>query len=113
MPKPDWKNDYISGYATMHPWEDFAESFAAYLDMIAIVDIAFHSEPIHSVDPVSASFNEIATQYAQLGLLLNEMSRAVGLLDVVPGVHTSVILNKVEFIHHLLRNAANTNNQFT
>ena len=112
-PKPDWKNDYISGYATMHPWEDFAESFAAYLDMIAIVDIAFHSEPIHSVDPVSASFNEIATQYAQLGLLLNEMSRAVGLLDVVPGVHTSVILNKVEFIHHLLRNAANTNNQFT
>jgi hypothetical protein len=29
---PDgWEASYISEYATMHPWEDFAESFAHYL----------------------------------------------------------------------------------
>lgn len=104
--KPDWQNNYISGYATMHPWEDFAESFAAYLDMVAVVDIAFHCELIHSVDPIAASFNELSTQYAQLGLLLNEMNRTVGLLDVVPEVHTTEILRKIEFVHNLLRNVA-------
>ncbi|KAA3623089.1 MAG: hypothetical protein DWQ08_11990, partial [Proteobacteria bacterium] len=103
---PDWQSDYISAYATMHPWEDFAESFAAYLDMVSVVDVAFHAPSMGSVDPIGANFNEMATEYARLGLLLNEMNRAMGLLDLVPEVHTPAILNKIEFIHGLLRNAA-------
>ena len=30
----DWREHYISEYATMHPWEDWAESFAHYLHMV-------------------------------------------------------------------------------
>ena len=30
-PPVGWKTTYISEYATMHPWEDFAECFAHYL----------------------------------------------------------------------------------
>ncbi|MEQ8313647.1 MAG: putative zinc-binding metallopeptidase [Gammaproteobacteria bacterium] len=104
-PKPDWQKHYISGYATMHPWEDFAESFAAYLDMVSVVDIAFNARDLMAVNPVTASFAEISRQYTQLGLLLNEMNRAVGLLDLVPEVYTQSILNKIEFIHDLLRNS--------
>jgi hypothetical protein len=110
--KPDWENSYISAYATMHPWEDFAESFAAYLDMVSVVDIAFHSKPIHTVDPFTASFKDIADQHAQLGLLLNEMNRAMGLLDLVPVVYTFDILAKIEFIHDLLRDAASSRAEF-
>jgi hypothetical protein len=27
-PPPDWRNSYISSYAAMHPWEDWAETWA-------------------------------------------------------------------------------------
>ncbi len=102
---PGWQSNYISAYATMHPWEDFAESFAAYLDMVSVVDVAFHSSLVDSVDPASADFQALAAEYAQLGLLLNETNRAVGLLDLVPEVHTATILGKIEFVHTLSKNA--------
>lgn len=106
--KENWQNDYISGYASMHPWEDFAESFATYLDMISVVDIAFHANALVAVEPLQASFEEITKQYTRLGLLLNEMNRAKGLLDMVPQVHTTAILRKIEFIHELRRQRAPT-----
>jgi hypothetical protein len=28
---PDWQDKFISSYATMHPWEDWAETWAHYL----------------------------------------------------------------------------------
>lgn len=107
-PKADWQKDFISGYASMHAWEDFAESFAAYLDMVSIVDIALHADALEGVDPVVADFDTIAMQYSKLGLLLNEMNRAMGLLDLVPEVYTGSILKKLEFIHDLLRRASVT-----
>ena len=30
-PPADWPERFVSAYATMHPWEDFAETFAHYL----------------------------------------------------------------------------------
>src|SRR6516162_4069372 len=30
-PPSDWPNSYISSYAAMHPWEDWAETWAHYL----------------------------------------------------------------------------------
>ena len=30
-PPADWSERYVSAYATMHPWEDWAETFAHYL----------------------------------------------------------------------------------
>lgn len=99
--KKNWQKNYISGYATMHPWEDFAESFATYLDMISVIDIAFHADALQGIEPLQASFTDISKNYAKLGLLLNEMNRAKGLLDLVPQVHTAAILKKIEFIHDL------------
>lgn len=104
--KSGWQKDYISAYATMHPWEDFAESFAAYLDMISVVDIAFHAQEMYSVNPLSAEFADIVKQHATLGLLLNEMNRAMGLLDLAPSIYTESILRKIEFIHNLMTSAA-------
>ncbi len=107
--KENWQTHYISGYATMHPWEDFAESFATYLDMISVLDIAFHADALFGVEPVGASFADISKHFAKLGLLLNEMNRAKGLLDLVPQVHTAGILKKIEFIHELRLRGMNNN----
>ncbi|MEO6601962.1 MAG: putative zinc-binding metallopeptidase, partial [Polyangiaceae bacterium] len=32
-PRQDWADEFVSSYATMHPWEDWAETWAHYLHM--------------------------------------------------------------------------------
>ena len=41
-PRSGWNRNFVSAYATMHPWEDFAETFNAYLDMRAVLATAAH-----------------------------------------------------------------------
>ena len=38
-----WRAVYLSFYATAHPWEDYAESFAHVLHMLAMLETA-HAE---------------------------------------------------------------------
>ena len=39
-PLSTWRERFVSAYATMHAWEDFAETFATYLDMASVLDCA-------------------------------------------------------------------------
>lgn len=104
-PQENWQGTFISAYATMHPWEDFAESFATYLDMVSVLDTAFHMGVYESLDPTSAGLSEMVDRYVQLGVVLNEMNRAMGLLDLVPEVFAPPIVAKLNFVHDLLRQA--------
>lgn len=103
--RPNWQGRYISAYATMHPWEDFAETFATYLDMVSVLDTALNMGVMESVDPATADLKEMVDEYIRLGVLLNEMNRAMGLLDLVPEVFGPVVVKKMQFVHDLLRAA--------
>lgn len=39
-PRPDWQENFISSYASVHPWEDFAECFAHYLHIVDTLETA-------------------------------------------------------------------------
>lgn len=39
-PPANWQQSYISAYATMHPWEDWAETWAHYLHIIDTLETA-------------------------------------------------------------------------
>lgn len=105
-PPPNWQHRFVSSYATMHPWEDFAECFATYLDMVSVLDTALHMGFIDNLNVRDADFKIMAEQYARLGVMLNEMNRAMGLLDLVPEILAPAILHKIEFVHGLVRQAA-------
>ncbi len=98
-PKADWLLNYVSAYATMHPWEDFAETFAVYLDMASSLDTAAHGRLIDPVDP--ADLDAMVEAYKKLGIALNEMNRTIGLLDFLPEVFAKPIREKLRFIHRL------------
>ena len=36
---PDWQQNYVSAYATTHPWEDFAETWAHYLHIVDTLEM--------------------------------------------------------------------------
>ncbi len=100
-PRTDWLLNYVSAYATMHPWEDFAETFAVYLDMVSALDTAAHGGLISAVDP--HDLDAMVDAYKKLGIALNEMNRANGLLDYLPEVFAKPIREKLRFVHGLTK----------
>ena len=101
-PKPDWLLTYVSAYATMHPWEDFAETFSVYLDMVSSLDTASCQKLIPNVD--LKDLDAMVDAYKKLGIALNEMNRTMGLLDFLPEVFAKPIREKLRFIHGMTRN---------
>ncbi len=102
-PPPDWRQRFLSAYAAMHPWEDFAETFAAYLDMASVLDTALHMGFADGRDPTTADLDDLAARYRHLGVLLNELNRAVGLIDLAPDVLVPAVVEKLRFVHRLVR----------
>lgn len=103
-PQPNWPQKFVSAYASMHPWEDFAESFATYLDMVAIVTTADHFDQEEQRFE-SYEFDELLKAYLEIGIMANEFNREIGLLDLVPEVFTKPVIEKLRFMHVLTKHA--------
>ncbi len=105
-PPPNWHSNFISAYATMHPWEDFAETFAKYLAMVSVLDTARHNFLKNAVDPTKAQMKKMIQSYQSLGLVLNEMNREMGLIDLMPEILLPPVVEKLRFTHNLIRTAS-------
>ena len=99
-PLPNWQERFVSAYATMHPWEDFAETFATYLDMVSVLDTAHHAgfTPL----PRFGDLTALVLQYKALAIGMNEINRSMGLLDLVPEVLVTPVQEKLRYIHELI-----------
>lgn len=103
-PSPDWQTAFISGYATMHPWEDWAETFSLYLDIADVVETARNSGLLTL--PPQERFEDLVQTYMRLGILLNELNRAMGLIDFLPDVLVPPVIEKLGFVHEVITRAA-------
>jgi hypothetical protein len=102
-PPAQWQDRFISPYASMHPWEDFAETFALYLDMADVLDTACHTDIVAPLDLAKAELDDIVGRFLQLGLAANELNRSMGLIDLVPEVLSAGVRTKLAFVHRLVR----------
>ena len=98
-PAQNWQSSFVSAYATMHPWEDFAETFATYLDIRSVVANANHF--MTSDVPVN-DFDALLKCHCDVGIMANEFNRDMGLLDLVPQVFVDPVGEKLKFIHDLI-----------
>ncbi|MEQ8442336.1 MAG: putative zinc-binding metallopeptidase [Alphaproteobacteria bacterium] len=105
-PPDDWQDSFISAYATMHPWEDWAETFAFYLDIIDVMETASASG-LMLVD-MPDDLDDILEIYVRLGILLNELNRGMGLIDFLPELVVEGVVEKLRFVHKSVTNAART-----
>jgi len=108
-PPEDWNLRFISAYATCHPWEDWAESWAHYMHMIDSVETArslgIHIRPPHrdvtkAADP--DALDAILCDWFALTCALNNLNRGLGQPDAYPFVMTEPVIAKIRFIHGLL-----------
>ncbi len=107
-PKANWQANFVAAYASMHPWEDFAETFGTYADMVSVLMTAEHFD---LVLPKSHSLEDMLTAYRTIGLVSNELNRDMGLKDLVPEVFVPPVTKKLQFIHQLRHQALAGNDQ--
>jgi len=101
-PPNDWQQSYISRYAASHPWEDFAETAAFYLDMRSVIDTVVHQFPTFEIEPLGADFEPLLANYLSFGIAINEVNRSLGLIDVVPEIIGPQVKQKLTYVHGLL-----------
>ncbi|MDT7763022.1 MAG: hypothetical protein QOC63_2442 [Mycobacterium sp.] len=102
---PDWKKEFVSSYATMHPAEDWAETFAHYLHIRDTLDTsaAFGFAPAGAtfdrrvLGP--SGFDTIIEMWLPLAWSLNMVNRSMGRDDLYPFVLAGPVLDKMRFIH--------------
>jgi hypothetical protein len=102
-PPTGWEASYISTYATMHPFEDFAECWAHYLHICDTVETA-SEYGLTSVAPVTAftHFRDVVTGiWVPLTVALNMINRSMGKDDLYPFVIPAPVLDKLDFVASL------------
>ena len=98
---------FISEYASSHPWEDWAETFAHFLHIVSTLDSAAsfplsldHRSRQTLEDPyLEADFEALLASWAQVSLAINELNRSMGLNDAYPFHLTKAIMGKLHFVH--------------
>jgi hypothetical protein len=112
----NWQNNYISAYATAHPWEDWAESWAHFMHIQDTLEVANDFGLVGKsvrLDPENGgrkswlsteqiSFEGIISAWAELTIALNSINRCMGLPDTYPFVLSATIVNKLEFIFDVI-----------
>ena len=122
-PAPDWPQRCVSAYASAHPWEDWAETWANYLHMVDTLDTAMSFgldggdveidiEPYGDDaldapgDPGAGRFLGLVNAWLQITALMNELARSMGQPDFYPFVLSHHAVAKLHFVHRVVVAAA-------
>ncbi len=102
-----WRSSYISHYASAHPWEDFAETFAHYLHLIDTLETAqafplVARQRANGGGLLNLDFDVMYTQWMQLTVGLNELNRSMGGPDAYPFSPPKPAVAKLRWLHHRL-----------
>jgi hypothetical protein len=99
----DWGRNFISQYATMHPWEDFAETFAHYLHICDTVETAasYGLAPVASPTQFSHFRDLVTGVWIPLSIALNQINRSMGKGALYPFVIAAPVLDKLEYVARL------------
>lgn len=113
---PGWQERYVSAYAAMHPWEDWAETWAHYLHMVDTLETAaacgISIEPPRMDEPTlkdvpnpvgeDVSFDRMMESWTTITYVLNNLNRGLGTEDAYPFVLSTPSVNKLRFVHETI-----------
>ena len=117
-PAHDWRDRFVSAYASAHPWEDFAETWAHYLHIVDTLEIAsafgLHIAPsIKAATPLEARLDfdpyrtadiaRLIDAWLPLTFAVNSLNRSMGQPDLYPFVLSQPAIEKLGFVHALVR----------
>ena len=106
-PRSDWQGAYISAYASSHPLEDWAETFAHYLHIIDATDTAaaHHLVPddraarLASEQVVTLDFETILEAWRPINTAVNAIAETLGAPIIYPYQPAGIVIDKLAFVH--------------
>lgn len=114
-PVQNWVNSYVSAYASAHPWEDFAETWAHYLHMVGGLETAYayglNPQPlkmdvprlVQLTDPYHVSdYGQLLSHWIPITAAMNAMNRSIGHSDYYPFALSLNVSEKLKFVHDLI-----------
>jgi hypothetical protein len=110
-PSDAWKGSFVSAYATSHPWEDWAETWAHYLHMVDTLETAnafnVNGHALSNQTGGAPTFDKLMSEWVELTVVLNALSRSLGHGDLYPfeigdGAHA-----KLALIHEIITAKSN------
>jgi hypothetical protein len=116
-PPADWPSHFVTAYASAHPWEDFAETWAHYFHMVDTLETA-HAFGLSVRPKVSkgssfatkidfdshhAEMDRIIEAWLPLTFAVNSINRSMGLPDLYPFVLAPTVIAKLTFVHDRIR----------
>jgi hypothetical protein len=116
-PAPDWPEHFVTAYASAHPWEDFAETWAHYFHMVDTLETAFafglrlrprgaqgaDLAAAIDFDPYAAEMDRIIDAWLPLTFAVNSINRSMGQPDLYPFVPAPQVIWKLSFVHNRIR----------
>ncbi|MGB8170262.1 MAG: putative zinc-binding metallopeptidase [Chthoniobacteraceae bacterium] len=117
-----WAETHITAYATSHPWEDWAETWAQYLhivdgsetalafgwgsDSVPIPFTPFSSAEVLDDPQADATFLTTLNGWAKLAPALNEIAASLGHATLYPFIFSPSAVRKIVFVHRMIERAA-------
>ena len=120
-PAADWQSQFVSAYASVHAWEDWAETWAHYLHITDSLETASacglalrptgrnarQVRPRFSLEEAeNASFDDMLSDWFSMTYVLNSLNRGLGLKDLYPFVLSPPAVEKLRFVHRVCTEAA-------
>ena len=112
-----WQQGFVSAYATAHPWEDWAETWAHYLHIVDTLEIAgafgIGVSPGITDDPALETeirfdphrvrdVQTLIDAWLPLTYAVNCLNRSMGQPDLYPFVIGPRVVEKMGYIHDLI-----------
>jgi hypothetical protein len=114
----DWSERFISAYASSHPWEDFAETWAHYFHMIDTLETAHvaglavnpklkdNAGAVFDFHPRDSDMKQLVEAWPALTFTVNSLNRSMGLQDLYPFVMGPLVVEKLAFVAQRIREIA-------
>lgn len=115
----DWTDDHVSFYASSHPWEDWAETWAHYMHIVDALDTANQfglivNQPnddskirFNRFDPYQfTDIDTIINHWLPMTYALNSVNRSMGIDDFYPFVLSPTVINKLAFVHKAISSSS-------
>lgn len=110
---PNWQQSFVSAYAAMHPWEDWAETWAHYLHIVDTLETSsacgMKIDPPRADEPSLTSvpnpvedivaFRRMMDSWTSITYVLNNLNRGLGNDDAYPFVLSEPAVKKLRFVH--------------
>jgi hypothetical protein len=123
MTPADWQNNFVSAYAGVHPWEDWAETWAHYLHITdALETVAANGlwlQPERRDEPAlkpgaalrdgrPVSFDHLMDNWFPLTYVVNNLNRGLGMPDGYPFILAPPAVAKLRFVNDTIAAIANS-----